>query len=121
MSGGGGGTVHEGEAGGMGHRVHMISRTKCGKQKNCLRLAADSPNRSLPPPLSTLYLLLDLEEALNYFLGRYSIVIVDLNADIGHMQNPWNQNLAYFLAFFGLVDLLAHFGKWLRFRHKFTL
>ena len=34
-----------------------------------------------------------------------------LNADIGRLQNPRNQQVADFLASFRLVDLLSHFKK----------
>ena len=66
-------------------------------------------------PLSTLYQLTDPEEELNRFLGRDSIVIGDLNTDIRRLQNPRIQQVADFLASFGLVDLLSHFRQYLRF------
>ena len=59
-----------------------------------------------PSPLSTLDHLPDLEEALNRFPGRDPIIIGELNADIGRPQNPRNQQVADFMASFGLVDLL---------------
>ena len=40
----------------------------------------------LPP--STLDHLPDLEEALNRFLGRYPVVLGDLNADFGRLSKP---------------------------------
>ena len=45
------GNCHKGEDGGMGHWLHMLPWTKCGKLLNCLCLAADPPRRSLPPRL----------------------------------------------------------------------
>ena len=50
----------------------------------------------------------DLKEVLNRFLGRDPIVIGDLNADAGLMKKPWNQKVADFLYYFGLVDLNKH-------------
>ena len=62
----------------------------------------------------------DLKEVLNRFLGRDPIVIGDLNADAGLMKKPWNQKVADFLYYFGLVDLLGNFRKRLRFLHNNT-
>ena len=39
-------------------------------------------------PLTTLDHLPDLEEAQNIFLGRYPIVLRDLNEDVGRIGNP---------------------------------
>ena len=61
--------------------------------------------------------LLDLDEALNLFFGRNPVVLGDLNADIGCLRNPHNQQVAEFLASFGLVDLLGHFRQRPRFCH----
>ena len=41
----------------------------------------------------------------------------DLNADIGRLRNPWDQQVAAFLELFGLVDLLVHFQQHLCYRH----
>ena len=64
-----------------------------------------------PPPPSTLNHLPDLKEALNGFPGIYPIVTGELNMDIGRMQNPQNQKVEYFMAFFGLVYLLGPFRQ----------
>ena len=69
----------------------------------------------LPP--STIDHLPYLEKALNRVLGRDHIVMGDLNADIRCLQNPQNQQVADSLESFGLVRLLGHFIKWLRFQH----
>ena len=50
----------------------------------------------------------DLEEALNEFLGIDPIFMGDMNTDVGHMGNPWEQQVADF------------FRKHLRFRLKQT-
>ena len=71
-------------------------------------------------PLSTIDCLEYLEEALNRFPGWDPIVMGDLNADIDHLQNPQSQQVAGFLASFGLVDLLRHFRQQMRFRHMKT-
>ena len=42
-------------------------------------------------PTSTLDQLSELEEALKYFLVRDSVVLVDLNADIGRLRNTQEQ------------------------------
>ena len=39
-------------------------------------------------PLTTLEHLCDLKEKLNHFPGGYPIVMEDLYADVGHMDNP---------------------------------
>ena len=44
----------------------------------------------------------------------------DLNSDVGHMNNPWNQKVSDFLDSSGLVDLLGHFRQGLQFWHKQT-
>jgi len=54
-------------------------------------------------PLYTLDHLPGLEEAINRFLGRDSIVIGYLNADMGRLQNPQITGV--------LVDLLSHFRQ----------
>ena len=72
----------------------------------------------LPP--STRDHLPDLEESFGRFPGKGSIVIGDLNVDIGCLQNQRSQQAAYVLASFGLVDLLSHFRQRLRFRHMKT-
>ena len=53
--------------------------------------------------------VLDIEEILNCFLWRNHIVMGYLNADIGRLQNPQNQQVADFLASFRLVDFLSYF------------
>ena len=50
----------------------------------------------------------DLEEALNRFLRREPVVLGYLNAEIGRLSNPRDQQVADFLASLGLVDLLGH-------------
>ena len=67
--------------------------------------------------LSKLENLLDLEEALDIFLGKDPIVLRDLNAVIERMQNPRIQQVIDLLASFGLVDLLSHFRQRIRLRH----
>ena len=57
-------------------------------------------------PLSTLDHLTDLGEALNRFLGRDSVILGDINADIGLVRNPQDKQVADFLAFFGFTYLL---------------
>ena len=51
-----------------------------------------------------------LEEALNLFLGKDPIVL-------GRLQYPRIQQVAEFLASFGLVDLLIHLRQWMRFQY----
>ena len=75
-------------------------------------------------PLSRAYLtpstidhILDIDEALNHFQGRDPIVMGDLNADIGCIRNPRNQQVAYFLASFVLSNLLSYLRQRLRFLH----
>ena len=72
----------------------------------------------LPP--STLNHLPDLEEVIKLLPGSYPIVMEDLNAEIGRLQNPRNQQVAYFLEPFVLVDIIDHFRQRLRFRHMNT-
>ena len=60
-------------------------------------------------PLSTLDHLPNLEELLNRFPGRDRIILGDLNAGIGRLRNPREKQVAYFLASFGMVDLLYRF------------
>ena len=67
--------------------------------------------------LSTLNHTPCLEEALNQFPRRVSILIGDLNRDIGSFQKPWIQKVADFLLWFGLVDLFSRFFQQLRFHH----
>ena len=62
-------------------------------------------------PLPTLYHLPDLEEAQNRFQARDPVVLGYLKADISRLRNPRNQQVAYFLESFGLVDLLDHFQQ----------
>ena len=66
-------------------------------------------------PLSNIDHLLNLEEAVNRFQWRDSISIWDLNADIGRLQNPRIQQVADFLEYFGIVDILSHYRNRLRF------
>ena len=61
----------------------------------------------LPP--STLEHLPDLEEDPDCFLFRDLVVMGGINADIGCLSNPWDQQIAYFLASFGIVYLVDHF------------
>ena len=49
----------------------------------------------LPP--FTMDHLLDLEEVLNCFLGRYPIVMGELKVDVIQMTQPWNQEVEDFL------------------------
>ena len=67
--------------------------------------------------IPTIDRLLYPEEELNLFPGKCSIIMGDLNVDTGILQNPRSQQVAYFLASFGLVGLLAHFRQRLRFHH----
>ena len=53
----------------------------------------------------------DLEEAPKNFLGRYPIVLGDLNTDIDRLRNSHDQQVSDFLASFGLVDFLAYFRQ----------
>ena len=69
----------------------------------------------LPP--STLDHLPDLNEALNRFPGRDPVILGYLNTDISLLRNPWDQQVAGFLASFGLVDLLGNFQQRLRYLH----
>ena len=68
----------------------------------------------------TLEQLPDLEEALNRFPGREPVVL-DPNADIDRLRNPRDQQVADFLASFGLVELLGHFLQCLYYSHLQTL
>ena len=68
-------------------------------------------------PTSTLEHLLDLKEALNGFPGKYLIVIGDLNTNIGNLQKPRRQQVADFLAYFGLVNLISHLRQQMHFLH----
>ena len=61
-----------------------------------------------------------MEESLACFRDQYTIVIGDLNAYIGHAQNPLSQQVADLLMGFGLLDLFWHFHQHLRFRHLNT-
>ena len=72
----------------------------------------------LPP--STLYHLLDLEENFYLFIGRYPIVLGNLNAEIGRLRNPHNQHVSDFMASFVLVDLMGHFYQRLFYHHLQT-
>ena len=67
--------------------------------------------------LTTLDHIPDLEEALNHFLGIHPKILGDLKTDVVRMGNPRYQQVSNFLVYFGLVDLLCHFRKWLRFRN----
>ena len=73
----------------------------------------------LPP--SILDHLLYLEESLNRFPGRDTVVLGDLNADIGRLRNPLGQQVAYLLVSFGLADLLVHFLQRFYYRHLHML
>ena len=61
-----------------------------------------------------------MEEALTRFQDQYTIVLGDLNADIGQYQNPHSHQVADLLMNFGLVDLLNHFRKRWSFLHMKT-
>ena len=52
---------------------------------------------------------------MNRFPAKDSIIIGDLNAGIERLKNPRRQQVAEFLASFGLVDLLSHFRQRLYF------
>ena len=73
----------------------------------------------LPP--STLEHLPDLEEVLTRFWDQYPIVLGELNADIGHSQNPLSQHVADLMMYFGTVHFLTHIRKNLIFLHMKTL
>ena len=49
-----------------------------------------------------------------------SIVLGDINPNIGQIQNSLSQQVADLLMDFGLMDLLRHFCQCLRFRHLKT-
>ena len=51
---------------------------------------------------------------MNRYLVRDLVVLGDLNADIGLLRNPQDQLVAYLLASFSLVELLADFQQRLR-------
>ena len=51
----------------------------------------------------------DIEEALNCFPGRGHVVLEVLNAEIGRLRNPCDQQVTNFLASLSLVDLLVQF------------
>ena len=72
----------------------------------------------LPP--STLDHLPKFMEALDRFLGRDPVILGELNADKGRLRNPWYQQVADFLAYFRLVDLLDNFLQCLRYRNLQT-
>ena len=61
-------------------------------------------------PPSTLYHLLDLEEALTHFRDQNTIVLGDLNANI-QSQNPHSNQVTDILMDLGLVDLRQHLGN----------
>ena len=67
-------------------------------------------------PSSTMCHLPDLEEALNRFPRRDTVVLGDLNAGIFGLKNPRGQQVAEFLGTIGLVDLLGHFCQHLHYR-----
>ena len=71
-------------------------------------------------PRSNMDRLPDLEEVLNDFLGRDPIFMGYLNTNVSYTVNPWNQQVADFLAYFRMLDLLNHFRQRLRFRIKKT-
>ena len=81
---------------------------------NMVRCEIVSVNRLMPiigaylPP-STLDNLPNLEESLNIFLGRYPVILGELNADTSRLKNPWYQQVSGLLAYCGMVDLLVHF------------
>ena len=58
-----------------------------------------------------------LEEAISRFPGSYPIIMEDLNAYIGRLQNLRNQQVANFMESFGLVNLISYFRQQLRFCH----
>ena len=60
----------------------------------------------LPP--TTLYHLSDLEEVLNRLPGRDPIILGDLNAYIGLLRNPRDEQVSDLLASFGLVDFFCN-------------
>ena len=72
----------------------------------------------LPP--STLDHLPDLEEAINRFPQQDPIIMGDLNADIHDLSTNRSQQVAAFLATFGLLDVLTHFKQRRPHRHNQT-
>ena len=46
---------------------------------------------------------------MNCFPGRDPVLLGDPNAGISRLRNNWYQLVAYFVASFGMVDLLDHF------------
>ena len=71
-------------------------------------------------PTYTLEKSPDLEEALTRFRDQDNMVQGDLNVDVVQSQKPRSQRVADLLMKFGLVELLTHFWKCLRFRHMKT-
>ena len=71
-------------------------------------------------PMTTLCHLPNLGEALNFFPGRYPIVLRDLNADVFWMGNSQDKQAAKFMVYLGPVELFDHFGQWLRPQHTKT-
>ena len=72
----------------------------------------------LPP--SNLEHLPNLEESLTRSRYQDTIVLGDLNSNIGQAQNPISQQVADLLMGFSLVDLLHHFWQNWRFCHMKT-
>ena len=69
----------------------------------------------------TLEQLTDPEEVLNRFPGREPVVLGDLNVDIDRLRNPWDQQVADLLEYFGLVELLGNLQQCLYYSHLQTL
>ena len=89
---------------------------------SCKVVAGDHQTPLIDAYLTTSNLeqLTDLEEALNRLQGREPVVLGGQNAEIVRLRNPWDQHVADFLAYFGLVDLLGHFRQLLSYHHLQT-
>ena len=86
------------------HRPNMVTCKPIAGDQLILLIGAYLPS-------STLYHLSNFQKALKRFQVRDPVIQGDLKVDIGRLRNPWDQQVAYFLFSFGLVDLLAHFGQ----------
>ena len=82
--------------------VHLSHSKVVTDRKGTLVISA-----YLPP--STLEHLPELEEALIRFRYQDPIVLGDLSANIGQVQNLHSHQVAELLIEFGLMDLLHHF------------
>ena len=91
----------------MDRQIHVLPGIEHGELKNSFRRTAEPTHQRIPPTINLDHVL-GIEEMINRFLWRDHIVMGYLNADIGRLQNPQNQQVADFLASFRLVDLLNY-------------